>query len=49
MQKILITAFEPFGGKETNASAEILRLLPEELCGCSVRKLLLPVVFGKAA
>ena len=46
---ILITAFEPFGGKERNASAEILRLLPVEIGGHEVRKLLLPVVFGEAA
>ena len=49
MQKILITAFEPFGGRESNTSAEVLRLLPEEIAGCSVRKLQLPVAFGKAA
>ena len=46
---ILITAFEPFGGKERNASAEVLRLLPEEINGQEVRKILLPVVFGRAA
>ena len=49
MKKILITAFEPFGGKDRNASAEVLRLLPEEIAGYSVQKKLLPVVFGKAA
>ena len=49
MQTILITAFEPFGGKDVNTSAEVLRLLPEEIGGCSVRKKVLPVVFGKAA
>ncbi len=46
---ILITAFEPFGGKERNASAETLRLLPEKIGGYEVRKMLLPVVFGEAA
>ena len=49
MKEILITAFEPFGGSPRNASAEVLRLLPDEISGCSVRKMLLPVVFGKAA
>ena len=49
MKQILITAFEPFGGSQQNTSAEVLRLLPDETGGCSVRKLLLPVVFGKAA
>ena len=46
---ILITAFEPFGGKERNASAEALRLLPEKIGGHEVRKMMLPVVFGEAA
>lgn len=32
-----------------NASAEVLRKLPEEICGCGTEKVLLPVVFGKAA
>ena len=49
MKRILITAFEPFGGSLRNASAEILSLLPDEIAGCTVRKMLLPVVFGKAA
>ena len=49
MGDILITAFEPFGGRERNASAEVLRLLPEKIGGTGVRKMLLPVVFGKAA
>ena len=46
---ILITAFEPFGGSLINTSAEVLRLLPDVIAGHPVRKLLLPVVFGKAA
>ena len=46
---ILITAFEPFGGKERNTSAEVLRLLPERIGGCGIRKKVLPVAFGKAA
>lgn len=46
---ILITAFEPFGGSMINTSAEVLRLLPDSIAGHPVRKLLLPVVFGKAA
>ena len=49
MKTILITAFEPFGGKETNASAEALRSLPDQIGGYDVQKQLLPVVFGKAA
>ena len=48
-KRILITAFEPFGGAAVNASAEVLRLLPDIIAGCPVQKVLLPVVFGKAA
>ena len=46
---ILITAFEPFGGKTRNTSEEVLRLLPERIGGYDVMKMMLPVVFGKAA
>lgn len=49
MDRILITAFEPFGSASRNASAEVLRLLPDKIGGTAVRKMLLPVVFGKAA
>lgn len=48
-ERILITAFEPFGGAAVNTSAEVLRLLPDIIAGCPVQKALLPVVFGKAA
>lgn len=46
---ILITAFEPFGGQSVNASAEVLKRLPETIGGHAVVKDILPVVFGKAA
>ncbi len=49
MKKILITAFEPFGGSEVNTSAAVLEKLPGEIGGAKVEKTLLPVVFGKAA
>ena len=49
MKKILITAFEPFGGSTVNTSAVVLEKLPEEISGAKVEKALLPVVFGKAA
>ena len=49
MKKLLITAFEPFGGSSRNASSEVLKRLPAELDGCTVEKLLLPVVFQAAA
>ncbi len=49
MKNILMTAFEPFGGRQLNTSGEVLRLLPEKICGCRVKKMLLPVAFGRAA
>lgn len=49
MGKILVTAFEPFGGKTDNTSALVLEKLPEIIAGYRTEKALLPVVFGKAA
>ena len=49
MKKILITAFESFGGKTVNTSALVLGKLPDEIAGYRAEKVLLPVVFGKAA
>lgn len=49
MKKILITGFEPFGGEEINPSWEAVSRLPEQIGKYSLTKLLLPVVFGKAA
>ena len=48
-QEILVTAFEPFEGRKRNASAEVLRLLPDAIGAYRIRKMLLPVVFGRAA
>lgn len=49
MNKILITAFEPFGGDAQNASLEAVKMLPDEIRGVHIEKLTLPVVFGRAA
>ena len=49
MKRLLITGFEPFAGEEMNPSWEAVKLLPDEINGYSLDKLLLPVVFGKAA
>ena len=49
MKKLLITGFEPFGGERINPSWEAVKLLPDEIGGYSLEKLLIPVVFGKAA
>lgn len=48
-KRVLITAFEPFGGDGINPTQLILERLPEELDGVKLCKLLLPVEFGRAA
>ena len=42
---ILITAFDPFGGDETNASQLLLELLPGHVAGVPLTRLLLPTQF----
>jgi len=49
LKKILITGFEPFGGEEINPSMIAVSQLPNEIKGCSLAKLFIPVVFGEAA
>ena len=46
--KILVTAFEPFGGETLNASQEALRLAGAT-AGADIVKLILPVMFGESA
>lgn len=45
---ILITAFEPFQQETVNATMEALALLPDNVCGSTLIKRTIPVVFGKA-
>ena len=49
MKKLLITGFEPFGGEKINPSWEAVSRLPERINEYEIIKLLIPVVFGKAA
>jgi pyroglutamyl-peptidase len=49
MKKLLITGFEPFGGENINPSWEAVSLLPDRIGNYSLKKLRIPVVFGKAA
>ncbi len=49
MKRLLITGFEPFDKEVINPSWEAVKLLPDEINGYTLDKLLLPVVFGKAA
>ena len=49
MKKLLITAFEPFGGDPVNSAERAVSLLPERIGGWEIHKATIPVVFGKAA
>lgn len=46
--KILITAFEPFGGETINPAQEAVRALDERIAGAELIKLTVPVAFGKS-
>ncbi len=46
--KILLTAFEAFGGDAVNPAREAVELVRDEVAGARVVKLLVPVVFHKA-
>lgn len=45
---ILITAFEPFGGAETNITQSVLSLLPDSFADWAIEKVCLPVSFKRA-
>jgi len=47
-KNILITGFEPFGGESINPALEAVMALPNEINGCKLTKLQLPVVFRKS-
>lgn len=47
--KILVTAFDPFGGETVNPAQRALELLPDVIGGAAVHKLAAPTVFGGAA
>ncbi len=46
--KILLTAFEPFGGEKINPAQEAVKLIPDQLNGADIIKLTVPTVFGAA-
>lgn len=48
-KKLLITAFESFGGETINASREAVSALPDRIGEWEIHKITIPVVFGKAA
>ncbi|MEL0539103.1 pyroglutamyl-peptidase I [Staphylococcus debuckii] len=47
--KILVTAFDPFGGEATNPALEAVKLLPEKITQHEITKLEIPTVFHKSA
>ena len=48
MTRVLVTAFEPFGGSAVNASAEAVALLPEWIDDIEIVRATLPCVFDDA-
>ncbi|MCL2420469.1 MAG: pyroglutamyl-peptidase I [Defluviitaleaceae bacterium] len=49
MKKVLITAFDPFGGEPVNPALEAVMRLPDEIDGVTIIKKEIPTVFGKSA
>lgn len=47
MKKIIVSAFEPFGGSGRNSSLDTLNALPGILYGHEIVKVTLPVVYGE--
>ena len=47
--RILVTAFDAFGGESVNAVEEVLAALSDSANGVTLRKLVVPTVFGRAA
>lgn len=46
--KILVTAFDPFGGDAVNPALEAVRLLPPTIAGAELVTLEVPTVFGRS-
>ena len=46
--KILLTAFEPFGGDTINPAQEAVKLVKDEIKGAKIVKIDVPVVFNEA-
>lgn len=44
--KLLLTAFDPFGGERVNPAQEAVRLAADEIAGWEIIKLEVPTVFG---
>lgn len=48
-KKILLTCFEPFDGRDRNASQDVVMEMPAYIGEYRIYKLCLPTVFGRAA
>lgn len=46
--KILLTAFEPFGGEKINPAQEAVKLVKDNILGAQIVKIDVPVTFGEA-
>ncbi len=46
--KILVTAFDPFGGEAINPAYEAVKMLEDNIAGASIVKLEIPTVFRKS-
>lgn len=46
--KLLLTAFDPFGGEPINPALESVKLVPDQIGDVEVIKLEVPTVFGKS-
>lgn len=49
MRRVLITAFDPFGGDEKNSSMMTLERLPEKVGETEIFKMIVPTVYDKCA
>lgn len=46
--KLLLTAFDPFGGERINPALEAVKQMPDQIGGVQILKLEVPTVFGKS-
>ena len=46
--KLLLTAFDPFGGAVVNPAQEAIKLVGDKVAGFEIIKLVVPTVFGKS-
>lgn len=46
--KLLLTAFDPFGGEQINPAWEAVKEIPEKMDNFAVTKCMVPTVFGKS-